>query len=283
MFFSVGILHSARKLIETIDIDSIVKDDFVKIFDGYHVASTEHVLNISQKCDWIKVNTDGFLVVGDNGNIIQSCSTVEEQLRIQLKHAILAVRPPWSAMIPKGRIEAIQYFPQDIVQIFDEANLLNGYDSGIIKWWDQLAKAARGNLEDRKLEVGRIGERLSLDYERKRTGYEPQWSAVESNLLGYDILSVLSSNDNSNLKIEVKTCDSLLEDGLFYITRNEWYVAENSSDYVFHLWYLKPKPTLKILQPSQVKHHVPGDNGLGEWINVQIPITISEGETGCES
>ena len=62
----------------------------------------------------------------------------------------------------------------------------------------------------------------------------------------------------------------------FTLLRNEWYVAENSSDYIFHLWYLKPRPTLKILLPSQVKHHVPGDNGLGEWKNVQIPITISE-------
>lgn len=274
MFFSIGIIHSARKFIETVNNRTISVNDFTNIFQKYHVASSELVLRISQKCDWVRVNTDGNLILGDNGKRILTSASLENKLRLQLKHAILAVRPPWSAMIPKGRQEAIKCFHKDIVQCFDEANLLCGHEESIIKWWDELAKAARGNLEDRKLEVGRIGERLSIDYEFKRTGHDPNWSAIESNFLGYDILSVVDSTNPKGLRIEVKTCDATIEDGRFFLTKNEWFVAETSPPYLFHLWSLKPEPKLKTLLPSQLQAHVPGNNGNGEWDLVVIPFSI---------
>jgi Protein NO VEIN, C-terminal len=274
MFFSIGILHSAREFIERVKDHTISVNDFTTIFQSFHVASSELVLRISQKCDWVRVNTDGNLILGDNGKRILTDSPLEDKIRLQLKHAILAVRPPWSAMIPKGRYEAIKCFPKDIVQCFDEANLLCGHEEATVKWWDELAKAARGNLEDRKLEVGRIGERLSIEHEFNRTGTKPNWSAIESNFLGYDILSVVDTTNHEDLRIEVKTCDATIEDGCFYLTRNEWLVAETSSQYLFHLWSLKPEPNLLTLLPSQLKAHVPCNNGSGEWDITIIPFSI---------
>jgi hypothetical protein len=74
-------------------------------------------------------------------------------------------------------------------------------------------------------EIGRSGEKMSFDHEWKRTGLKPIWQAVESNLAGFDILSVTDSINNAKLQIEVKATTSEINYAKVHITRNEWETA----------------------------------------------------------
>ena len=48
-------------------------------------------------------------------------------------------------------------------------------------------------------DVGRKGERLTLQYEELRTNVKPDWRSIETNLSGYDVLSQRSKTDNTPL------------------------------------------------------------------------------------
>lgn len=117
------------------------------------------------------------------------------------------------------------------------------------------------------------GKKLSMQYEERRTNAKPIWQAVESNLLGYDLLSIVNPDDVRSLKIEVKTSNSIISAGSAYITKNEWMVAEISKNYVFHLWALQPEPRLYIVEVEKVSEHIPKERGEGKWDNVKIPFS----------
>src|SRR5690606_14677502 len=111
----------------------------------------------------------------------------------------------------------------------------------------------------------------TLEYERRRTGVEPKWVALDSNSDGYDVLSRRDSDDSRRLVIEVKTTKQGLT-GCFYVSRNEWDVAEDALFHVFHLWDVSDKePRLAILDPAQLRRHTPTDGETGKWQLVRIP------------
>ena len=109
-------------------------------------------------------------------------------------------------------------------------------------------------------------------YEQIRTGKDPAWQAVESNLSGFDILSVVGEMDNRKLPIEVKTTSGTIGHGSFYISRNEWETGITSDYYNFHLWALGDiNPSLAVLDKADVAPHIPTNRGDGSWDAVEIP------------
>ena len=157
--------------------------------------------------------------------------------------------------------------------LFDEIS------DDIVNWWDRYSKISRKVDKDTKLDVGRFGERLSLEYERNRTKKEPTWKGFETNLAGFDVLSVIDELNPSPLYIEVKTSNSSVSVANFFVTRHEWEVASTSKNYIFHLWVLQPKPKLFIVPFNEVDKHIPKDFGDGEWENARLPfasfVTVS--------
>jgi Domain of unknown function (DUF3883) len=270
MSFSVGILYSAQSLLRFIQNTAVKSSEFADIFKEYQVASPRHMLSVAFQCGWITVDLNDCLQITKAGEEVAEPSSMEESLRIQIKHLIGVQRPSWSALLTYGRGEAIRYFPSEVKQCFKEAGLLDGGDPEIIKWWDTLAATARGFQDDAKLEVGRIGERLSIEYERQRVGKEPIYQAIESNLSGYDLLSYVGPESEEMLRIEVKAYNSDVKSIKFYVTQNEWNVAAGSDSYLFHLWMLHPKPRLYIMDVNQISNHIPTNRGKGEWESVLI-------------
>jgi len=274
MMFSVGILYSVQEFLKFVKETPLNTADFKTVFPRFSATSPSLILEVAENSNWINIDMDSHVSVTSKGDTILTEPTMRDSLRMQLKHLIGDVKPSWSYLIHKGRKEAYQYFPADVQQCFKEAGLIDSYDEEVIKWWDILASMARGRQQDTQLEVGRLGERLSKEFETKRTGEEAVWKSIDSNLAGYDILSVISTNNDAPLRIEVKASTINSNMFTFFLSRNEWYVASNSPNYLFHLWKLDGEPELYIVDKSDVAKSIPLNQGDGSWENVKIEVDI---------
>ncbi len=139
-----------------------------------------------------------------------------------------------------------------------------------------LRKAGRSSargLHDVYLnETGRDGERLTLEFEKRRTGRSPRWIALDSNLDGYDVLSSVGPKDASALCIEVKASRSSA--GEFYLTRHEWDMAQTFETYTIHLWELRANVRrLAVVDLAMMATQIPVDCGSGRWDCVRVPFS----------
>ena len=159
-----------------------------------------------------------------------------------------------------------------------EAGLIDSQDEGVIDWWDRLAGEERAKSDANLGDIGRKGERLTLQYEEQRTGVKPAWRSIESNLSGYDILSQRSAEEKEKLLIEVKTSTQTIENACAIISRHEWDVAtmkNNLERYLFYFWAISSGVnSLAILSVDEIRSHIPSDNEAGKWENASIPFSI---------
>lgn len=272
--FSVGVLYSAQEFIKFVSTTREVDLKFPEVFKTFAVASPRAILEVAQKCEWVRLSISGCLEVTDRGQMILDSREPDLALRIQLGHLIESSLPPWIPLLSRGRAEARKYLPVDVAQCLREAGLFGSISDDVVSWWDRYSKVSRKLSKDTKLDVGRLGEKLSLRHERERTNREPVWQGFESNFSGFDILSVVGENDLTSLRIEVKTSNSTPDVALFYISKNEWNVAVASSHYILHLWSLQPEPELRKVSVDQVGKHVPTNQGTGEWESASIPFAV---------
>jgi hypothetical protein len=273
MILSPGLLYSAQKLIETVSLSPMDREKFLWSFRTILVSPAEGVLALATRCGWIGINEQLGLDVTAMGRNVQALPSAEAKLRQQIRDFIQAVQPPWAKLIPAGRAEALPFMPPSARQCFFESELDKEPPSDeVVKWWDELASAARGRAVDYLSEVGRAGERCSIAFEQSRVGRRPSWHSIESNKSGYDLLSISEASDPSDLQIEVKASERPISFADFHVTRNEWEVAQTSERYVFHLWSLAAsEKRLAILSPNQLAAHVPTEQGEGRWESVAIP------------
>lgn len=232
---------------------------------------SQDILDAALDIRWLSVGEDGLLKPTTRGARALSAPTNRAKLRVLVLDHIDARDPPWLQLATSGRREVLMHTPKELRQIFVEAGLAHNDDSETVIFWDALASRARGARDEALTEIGRTGERLTLEYERRRTGIQPKWIALDSNSDGYDVLSRLNMGDSRRLVIEVKTTIQGLA-GHFHVTRNEWDVAEDALFHAFHLWDVSSgTPRLAVLGPDQVRAHAPADGGMGTWLSVRIP------------
>jgi len=268
--FSVGLLYSVRDFLKLNSISGMKPDTFESYFKSFKYSTADKILTVSFKCGWAKVNQQGLIELTERGQDI-SVSEYEVALLIQLEDLILIFNPTWASLLLKGRTEAKNYLPPDALQCFKECGLFGELTDELIKFWDKLSLAYRNYSQIRMTEIGRIGEKLSFDYELIRTGKPPLWQAIESNLAGFDLLSIVDTTNSQKLKIEVKTTTSNITYAKFHLTKNEWNTALASINYVFHLWHIEKTPTLHIVSLQKINDHIPTDKGNGDWESVEIP------------
>ncbi|MFA4133865.1 MULTISPECIES: protein NO VEIN domain-containing protein [unclassified Brevibacillus] len=276
MTFSVGILYSSQKFLKFIKDNDLTSLDFPKMFQKFYiVADAKTVLETSLECKWVTLKENNHLKLTKRGEDILYYHEEYQRLRVQLAHLIETYKPSWAPLITFGRVEAVKFFSQEVKQCFNEAYLLDGYEKDVIEWWDKLALAARGFYDDVKLELGRKGEALSIQYEKERTGSAALWQSIESNFSGFDLLSQVNRYDMTPLRIEVKTTNSKHEIA-FIITKGEWDVALKVSDYIFHIWSLNPQRELFIFKKKDMIKHMPVNHGNGQWESVKVTLTREE-------
>ncbi|WP_342598073.1 DUF3883 domain-containing protein [Psychrobacillus sp. FSL H8-0483] len=200
-------------------------------------------------------------------------------LKEYIAQVLLQEQPKWLLQVPFGReIVADSLLDNDytdIIQCFNSAGLFDSNpDQETVEWWDKIAGFVRNNQNEENVKSGRLGEILSLNYEKERLiqfELEPKWISIENNFAGYDILSYnVNGNLRKKIMIEVKTCKTLPI--TFYITNNEWKVAQEFGEgFVFHIWYL-PKKELHILKVKDVETSIPCNRGNGKWQNILVKL-----------
>jgi hypothetical protein len=271
---TAGVLHSSARLLEMLALRTLSAEQLVHDFNTILVCPPHIVLNLSQRCGWIEARSDGLLLPTSRGQHLLASHSYERRLREQMRDYVMAEKPAWGPLLPRGRKELKQFAPKDIVQVFREAGLMEMPPSDeVVKWWDEMAQFARGTAAAVYTEVGRVGERLTLQWELKRTGKEPVWQSVESNLSGFDVLSVVAAQQDTPLRIEVKSSLESLDYAAMYVSRNEWMTANTGPEYKFHLWCVHDSkvPKLAELSVETIAKHIPQDNGAGEWEKTVIP------------
>jgi hypothetical protein len=272
--FSVGVLYSAQEFLEFVSNTPDLDLSFSEIFQSFAVASPKAILELSQRCEWVRLNISGKLEVTERGYQVLLSKQPELSLRVQIGHVIETYLPPWIPLLSRGRMETQKYLPPGALQCFKEAGLFSTPTDDIVNWWDNFSKMSRKKNKDDNLQTGRRGEKLSITYERNRTKREPLWQGFETNLAGYDLLSVVDTQDLRPLCIEVKASDSRPEVATFYISKNEWNVASTSDNYLIYLWSLRPKPKLIVITPAQLQSHIPIDQGDGNWEKASVPFSV---------
>jgi len=157
------------------------------------------LLELIQALGWIRTNDSGIAVIAPFGDRLLGLPDGAPKLRRALLDYVEVVRPPWTMFALDGRKKTLGFAPIEFGQSMTEAYLAEGYDDEVIEFWDRLAAIARGQQDIRLSAIGRDGERLSLAYEKHRTGRDPIWRSIESNADGYDVMSVVSREDFAQL------------------------------------------------------------------------------------
>ncbi len=268
---SVGLFYSAQEFLSFVKDNTVVGNEFEQIGKRFVLASPKDVFSVSLRCNWVQLDDKGICTTTFRGNEILEQTSTELMLRNQLRDIIEVYQPSWAMKIRNGRSEVKRFLPEPTEQIFKEAGLFADWTEEIIAWWDIIAQQVRMQKASELLLIGRSAERLSYNYEQKRTGVKPHWQSIESNFSGFDILSVFATKDSRKVQIEVKGSALGLKEASFFVTRNEWNTAKNTEFYRFHLWVLKGQERLIELDSSEVQPHIPNDCGNGNWEQVRIP------------
>ena len=240
-------------------------------------ASTQIVLDNVSALGWIIEEPNGRVSIAHRGQQCLRLNRATEQLRFLLADYFVFRRDPWLQLARRGRIHVLLQAPPEIAQLLYEAELAEGEQDDVVRFWDNLAERIRGETDSNRTEIGRTGEKLSMAYETKRTGKKPRWVALDSDEFRYDLLSQASEEDFAPTKIECKCSERTLNEASLYLTRHEWETADSSERYYFHLWNTaSSKPRLAILSVEDLRRHVPENKNSGSWETVQVPFIVFE-------
>jgi len=269
---SPGILASSHKLLrkkmdhELFDILSQSKKN--ESTDG---TKTQDVIDTIIACKWIEIFEETARL---SARGVQIASAFDQSIkRLMICDYIRYSTDSWVSLIPRGRKECAQYLPPDVLACIKNSGLLiSPVTDDVVLWWDQQTQVIRKIQDLASLKIGRVGEKLTIAHEKQRTGRDPVWKSVESNLAGYDVLSILEQGSTIRLPIEVKASERPISIAEAFITRHEWDVAVDSSFHRFHFWQIDgAKSKLAILEVNDLQKHIPIDEGDGAWLQVTIP------------
>lgn len=267
-----GLAQAAFDMLGTLGYQALGVSDVVQGLRRIGGMPAKQVLEFSQQLNWVAIAEDGRLEAAAAGRQILELAAYGPMLRCALLDYAEIISPPWLQNAAYGRSRVLNFAPRNVLQVMVEAEVTEGVADEVVAFWDKLAALARGRRDSWLTDIGRRGERLTINYEEARTGRRPRWVAIDSNEDGYDVLSVCTDVDLSPLGIEVKTSTRGL-DGSFFVTRGEWEVAIGMEAHLFHCWDLSvcSVPRLAVVPSYEVATHVPHDQGQGLWTDVEVP------------
>jgi len=272
---SPGILASTYQMLQMLSSHQVSKQVLFLSYPSIEGVNIQDVFDTALSCKWISI-ADNRVIVSRKAESFMTTFDLNTK-RTMLADYIISIKPPWSSLMTKGRKECVSFIPVDVLACFREAELMYMPPTDdAVEWWDNILCVLREEQKHRFVLIGRKGERLSLEYEFKRTRVAPKWQAIESNLLGYDILSQVSDTERVPLCIEVKSSEEKIKSAMAHITRNEWDTVLCSNHYLFHFWLLSATPHLAILSVDVMSPHIPGNKGTGQWESVQVPFCAFE-------
>lgn len=266
-----GLLYAAPEMLRLVRTHGLDRKGLITQFGLVNQVRCQDILELAIDSHWIVQDATGRLAVTARGETICAIPDIEAALRQQLHDVVVHSRPTWALRLLAGRSEMRALADADVVQCFTEAGLLTSYDQDVVQVLDAMQTAMRGKRNDDNLASGRFGERLTIVHEELRTAHPPEWIAIDTNRAGYDILSREDGLGSARLPIECKASTERLEEGVFYLSRNEWNQTSAFPNYTYHLWSLKQPYRLLVVPHQEVGPHIPTDGGTGVWDRVKIP------------
>ncbi len=272
---SMNVVSSAIRLLKYINDGLVKSNDEIESLYTIGDIDVDDLLEMIEKCILVEpqdsskqITNSGKYIVNESDN-----KNTGNAIRMFLERYVVQVAPAWSRRIPFGRNEAFLFMTKDEQACFYEASLMNKSPAeDEIIWWDRIAAQIRNEKEEAKLNTGRIGERLTIQYEIMRTGVRPEWKAIDTNMAGYDVMSVVSRDVRAPLLIEVKSSQENLTGAFCHITSHEWNVSNLSASYLFYFWSINNNKTkIAILNHDDIAPHIPENHMNGEWESVKIP------------
>ncbi|MDB4072566.1 DUF3883 domain-containing protein [Gammaproteobacteria bacterium] len=172
----------------------------------------------------------------------------------------------------RGKKFIFDRLSDDLKSCLFQADLLETIEPTSSNWWDQLILHCRYLSDQGTNIIGDKGHDLSYDYEFKRVYKYPVRTYIENTEAGYDLTSKESHNSEKKLLIEVKASEKPLDHAYANISFNEWKVASDHDNYIFHFWSLADanNPTIAVLSRDMVIEEKPSNLGLGEWTSYRI-------------
>ena len=274
----VGILYRACDFLAAIAETPLSIEEIRTHFPtSYHGVKTDELVALLDAGKWISKDQNGRIGASKDGQELLRLSNPKVRLRAQVRRLLEMLKPAWGALTVQGRQVFEDYAPQEVVQCFREAGVLDSLDDEIITWWDNIAAQYRHEKKIQRVLVGRKGEKKSYYYEFDRTGILPYWIALQYEGAGYDIRSQLSVTDKSPLLIEVKTTTEPWERGKFFLSRHEWNILSNSRHSLMHLWSLtKNSEQFALVAIYELAKHIPSEKGSGQWDVIVLPFSAFE-------
>lgn len=233
----------------------------------------QNVIDLCLDCNVIYVDKKGSIFINERGKSVVALKGAINNKYIELlKLYLLTQNPSWIFEIYKGIkiAKSSLSVPDNFKHIFKTFNLFDITNKASIHWWDSIKDIRRSYEESRLTRIGREGEFLIIDFEKERTGIEPEHISIDDDDAGYDIKSVKSKKDKSNLLIEVK--NSTQREIRFFISRNEYLTClMNKKSYKMYLLHtLKDSIVLYVFDHKLLSKHVSKNIGLGRFESVQI-------------
>ena len=276
---SIGTLNLSIELLRMInsnlnlnyeEVENILKADEIQ-FREYGQVVLESAINFG----WLTYDIKNNLCLAESLLSID----LEEETQLQRELLLLYitnVEPIWIRYLSKGINHAEDRISgEDVKQIFRELGLFpnsKNTTKDVVSWWSKIRVLSLSQKDQRLSKIGYEGELLSLEFEKKRTGKNPEYKALQSDEFGYDILSIVSKSNLDPLYIEVKSSEKGAQRGSMFLTRNEFDKCIKYGDsYQFHLWDLSlATPRILILPGKEIIPHIPIDSGNGIWKIVEI-------------
>ena len=276
---SIGTLNLSIELLRMInsnlnlnyqEVENILKADEIQ-FREYGQVVLESAINFG----WLTYDIKNNLCLAESLLSID----LEEETQLQRELLLLYitnVEPIWIRYLSKGIYHAEDRISgEDVKQIFRELGLFpnsKNTTKDVVSWWSKIRALSLSQKDQRLSKIGYEGELLSLEFEKKRTGKNPEYKALQSDEFGYDILSIVSKSNLGPLHIEVKSSEKGAQRGSMFLTRNEFDKCIKYGDnYQFHLWDLSlATPRILILPGKEIIPHIPIDSGNGIWKIAEI-------------
>ncbi len=190
---SPGYVHSAIKLLDMVakrDLElTVLSHSLPKV----ELLPTRDIIEFAVALGWVVSDADGKARLSQSGSQFLAQRLTPSRFRQCLLDYVSILKPPWAQLAWRGREETLRLLAPEVRQCFAEAGLDRSLEVDVVDWWDALAVRARGLVSSLLNQIGRRGERMSLEFEHSRTKRAPRWHSVESNLSGYDILSVVAN------------------------------------------------------------------------------------------
>lgn len=247
--------------------------EIVAAFPYFGQIDGKTVLATIQALGWLVTDDNDRVTLTTSAKCLLELPNYELRLRQALLDLVDAQNPPWLQSAAFGRSRVLAFAGPGEKQLFVEADLVSSFRDDVVEFWDELATRARGIKDTHLLAIGRKAEKLTIHYEKNRTGVDPKWVSVNNNADGYDVLSIVSGCDTRMLSIEVKGSSRGMA-GSLHLTRNEWEMSLNRDCHVFHLWDISSCPShLAEVSVETMGKHVPSDVGSGAWELLEVPFS----------